>query len=47
MIAAYSFLADRRRDRDNHDFLMLGALAAQGKGEDINKRLDGWQREME
>ncbi len=47
MIAAFTFLVERRRDRDNHDFLSLSALAMQGGGDAINKILDGWQHEMD
>jgi len=40
-------LAERRMDRDRHDTLSLGALAARGKEEALNKQLETWAGEMD
>jgi hypothetical protein len=34
-------------DRDRYDNLSLGALAARGKEEALNKQLGGWEMEMD
>ena len=44
---AFIFLAERRMDRDRYDNLSLGALAARGKEETLNKRLQDWEKEMD
>jgi len=46
-IKAYIFLAERRRDRDRYETLALGALAARGKEDTLNKQLQAWEKEMD
>ena len=43
---AFIFLAERRRERDNYDFLSLSTLAARGKEEAVNKQLGTWEKDM-
>lgn len=42
MIAAYCFLLDRERDRDNYEALNIGALASRGTEDAVNKQSAEW-----
>jgi len=43
-LAAYIFLGDRRHERELHERLAFGVLAAHGDGETIKKQLKDLER---
>jgi len=45
-IAAYLFLSERRRERENYAALAIAALGASGDGKQIQKQLDEWEKQQ-
>jgi hypothetical protein len=44
-MAAFTFLATKRRTRENHSTLSLLALSQTGDGKAISKTLEDWEKD--
>ena len=45
-LAAFRFLAERRRERDMAHLLSVIALGSQGKAETIQEQIGKWEQDM-
>jgi hypothetical protein len=44
-MAAYTFLAVKRRNREQHSDLSIQLLAASGNEKEVKKQLEDWERD--
>jgi hypothetical protein len=45
-MAAFTFLAEKRRSFESHRELSLLSLANSGEGKEIQKQLDTWEKDL-